>query len=119
MNFGILTGLILVVAIISTVVTYLLTRLRMERMSAQRAQALAEAVAALENEKAKFDEAAKGIANLSLLVDDHRVAVRRLVAGRSQRVQRQRIDVRRRSLLLDHAAQNPNLDRVGVHGRKG
>ncbi len=62
MNFGILIGLAVVIAIISSVLTYLLTRLRMERLSAERGQALADAVAALENEKAKFDEAAKGIA---------------------------------------------------------
>ena len=62
MNSGIVVGLIILVAIISSVVTYLVTRLRMERASAERGQALADAVAALENEKAKFDEAAKGIA---------------------------------------------------------
>jgi len=62
MNFGILIGLIVVVAILSSALTYLLTRLRMERLSAERGRALADAVAALENEKAKFDQAAKGIA---------------------------------------------------------
>ncbi len=39
----------------------MLTRLRMERASAERGQALADAVAALDNERAKFEEAAKGI----------------------------------------------------------
>src|SRR5215467_8134653 len=62
MNFGILIGIIAVAAILSSVLTYLLTRLRMERLSAERGRALAVAVAALENEKAKFEEAAKGIA---------------------------------------------------------
>jgi len=54
-------GLVAVVAIGSSVLTYLLTRLRMERASAERRRALAEAVAALENERAKFEQAAKGI----------------------------------------------------------
>ena len=49
------------VAIGSSIFTYLLTRLRMERASAERVRALAEAVAALENEKAKFEQAARGI----------------------------------------------------------
>ena len=62
MNFGILVGLVVAVAIISSVLTYLYTRLRMERRAAERGQALADAVAALQNEKEKFDEAAKGIA---------------------------------------------------------
>ena len=61
MTIWMLVALIFVVAIGSSVLTYLLTRLRMERASAQQARALAEAVAALENEKAKFEEAARGI----------------------------------------------------------
>jgi hypothetical protein len=35
--------------------------MRMERAASERVKALAEAVAALENEKAKFEQAAKGI----------------------------------------------------------
>ncbi|HEY1337337.1 MAG TPA: hypothetical protein VGF59_07490 [Bryobacteraceae bacterium] len=61
MTIGMLVALIFVVTIGSSVLTYLITRLRMERASAQQARALAEAVAALENEKAKFEEAARGI----------------------------------------------------------
>jgi hypothetical protein len=61
MNFWVSLGLIVVVAIGSSVFTYLLTRLRMERASVERGRALAEAVAALENEKVKFEQAAKGI----------------------------------------------------------
>ena len=61
MNPWVSAGLIVAVGIASSVVTYLLTRLRMERASAERVRALAEAVAALENEKAKFEQAAKGI----------------------------------------------------------
>jgi hypothetical protein len=51
-----------------------------------------------------------------LVVGDHRVAVRGLVAGEAERVQRQRVDIGRRSLLLDQAAENPDLDGVCVHG---
>ena len=61
MNFWVSVGLIVVVAAGSSVFTYLLTRLRMERASAERGRALAEEVAALENEKVKFEQAAKGI----------------------------------------------------------
>ncbi len=61
MNLGMSVGLLVLVAIISSVITYLLTRLRMERASAERGRALAEAVAALDNEKAKFEQAARGI----------------------------------------------------------
>lgn len=61
MNLWVTFGLIVAVAIASSVFTYLLTRLRMERASAERGRALAEAVAALENEKAKFEQAALGI----------------------------------------------------------
>lgn len=52
---------ITLVGVGSGLVTYLIMRLRAERASAERGRALAEAVAALENEKAKFAEAAKGI----------------------------------------------------------
>jgi len=61
MNGWIFFGALAVAIIASSVVTYLMTRLRMERAAAERGQALAEAVAALENEKAKFDQAARGI----------------------------------------------------------
>jgi hypothetical protein len=61
MNSWVAVGLIVVVAIGSSVFTYLVTRLRMERASAERGRALAEAVAALENEKVKFEQAARGI----------------------------------------------------------
>jgi len=61
MNTWVAIGIILAVAIVSSVFTYLLTRLRTEKASTERVRALAEAVAALENEKAKFEQAAKGI----------------------------------------------------------
>ena len=61
MNTWILVGIIIAVAIASSGFTYLLTQLRMERAAAERGRALAEAVAALKNEKSKFEHAARGI----------------------------------------------------------
>src|SRR5215471_21536389 len=61
MNTWVAVGIILAVAIVSSVFTYLLTRLKTEKAAAERVRALAEAVAALDNEKAKFEQAAKGI----------------------------------------------------------
>ena len=60
MNIWMSVILIVVAAIGSSIFTYLLTRLRMERAAVQQAAALAEAVAALENEKSKFEQAARG-----------------------------------------------------------
>ena len=61
MNTWMAIGIIIAVSIASSGFTYLLTRLRMERAAAERGRALAEAVAALENEKEKFEQAARGI----------------------------------------------------------
>jgi hypothetical protein len=61
MNTWAYVGIIIAVAIASSVFTYLLTRLRVEKASTERVRALAEAVAALENERAKFEQAARGI----------------------------------------------------------
>src|SRR5215467_13638863 len=61
MNPWVSLGVILLAAIVASVVTYLITRLRTERGSVERARALAEAIAALENEKANFAQAARGI----------------------------------------------------------
>ena len=61
MNTWVVAVIAIVLAIAASLITYLLTRLRMEKASTDRIRALAEAVAALENEKAKFDEAAKAI----------------------------------------------------------
>ena len=61
MNIWVAVILIVVVAMTSSAFTYLLTRLRTARESAQQAQSLAEAVAALENERSKYENAAKGI----------------------------------------------------------
>jgi outer membrane murein-binding lipoprotein Lpp len=61
MNTWVYIGIIVAVAFASSVITYLLTRLRVEKASTERVRALAEAVAALENERAKFEQAARGI----------------------------------------------------------
>jgi hypothetical protein len=53
----------------------------------------------------------------ALVVLDDGVAVRRLVAREPQRVQRERILVRRRPLLLDQAAEDADLDGVDVQKR--
>ena len=53
--------LVVIVALGCSLVTYLFTRLRMERAAADRGAQLADAVAALGNERAKFEEAARGI----------------------------------------------------------
>jgi hypothetical protein len=62
MNPWVAIVLIVTAAIVSGVFTYLSTRLRATKESAQQAQALAEAVAASENEKEKYEQAAKGVA---------------------------------------------------------
>src|SRR4051794_38547621 len=61
MNPWVAFCLIVMVAIVSGVFTYLLTRLRVAKQSAEQAKALAEAVTALENERDKYQQAAKGI----------------------------------------------------------
>jgi hypothetical protein len=88
-------------ALSCSLVTYLLTRLKMERAAGARVKELAEAVAALENEKAKFDEAAKGIEEsarrkaLDEFLSDLRVEERRYV--REHRV----LFMNRKSLVLE------------------
>ena len=61
MNLWISVAILVILVIGSNVLTYLITRLRMERSATRQARALAEAVAALENEKANFEQAARGI----------------------------------------------------------
>jgi len=61
MNPLVAVVLVLVVAIVSGVLTYLCTRLRIAKQSAQQAGALAEAVTALTNEREKYEQAATGI----------------------------------------------------------
>jgi hypothetical protein len=101
MNPWVSLGLILAVVFVSSLVTYLVMRLRAERGSAERTRALAEAVAALENEKANFAEAAKGIEEsarrkaLDEFLADLRIEERRYV--REHRV----LFVHRKSLVLE------------------
>jgi hypothetical protein len=61
MNPWVTVGFTVSAAIGSSLFTYLLIRLRMERESAERGRALTEAVAALESEKAKLELAMRGI----------------------------------------------------------
>ena len=61
MNSFAIAGIIVLATIGSSVVTYFITTLRAERAAAERTRALADALAALENEKAKFEGAAKAI----------------------------------------------------------
>ena len=62
-------------------------------------------------------EALQGVVDLPLVVVDDRVAVRALVAGEPERVERERVLVGRRALLLEQAAEHAELDRVGIHAR--
>jgi hypothetical protein len=58
-------------------------------------------------------------ANRLFVVLDDGIAVRGLVARQPQGVDRERVDVGRRPLLLDQAAEDSQLDGVGVeHGRE-
>ena len=83
-----------------SLITYLLTRLKMERAAAERGAQLAQAVAALDNEKAKFEHAAVGIEEsarrkaLDEFLSDLRVEERRYV--REHRV----LFAHRKSLVL-------------------
>jgi hypothetical protein len=61
MNSWVWMALIVLLPIVSSLLTYLITSIRTERTGAERTRALAEAVAALENERAKFEHAARGI----------------------------------------------------------
>ncbi len=62
-------------------------------------------------------EALQCIVDLVLVVVDDRIAVRRLVARETECVERQRVLVRSRPLLLEQAAEHPELDGIGVHER--
>lgn len=100
MNFWVSIGLIASLSIASSVITYLLTTLRKERDAAEQRRALTSAVSALEAEKAKFEEAARGIeANarrkaLDEFLADLRIEERRYV--REHRV----LFAHRKSLVL-------------------
>lgn len=100
MNFWVSIGLIASLSIASSVITYLLTTLRKERDAAEQRRALASAVSALEAEKAKFEEAARGIEEnarrkaLDEFLADLRIEERRYV--REHRV----LFAHRKSLVL-------------------
>ena len=64
-------------------------------------------------------EALERVVDLALVVEDDRIAVRRLIAREPESVERERVLVGRRSLLLEQAPQHAQLDRVGVHARRG
>ncbi len=51
----------------------------------------------------------------ALVVGDDRVAIGRLVAGEAERVEGERILVGRGALLLEQAAEHPDLDGVSAH----
>jgi hypothetical protein len=65
MNFWVSLVVILLAGIVSSLVTYLVTRLRTDRGAEERSRTLAVAIAtlekALENEKANFAQATRGI----------------------------------------------------------
>lgn len=100
MNFWVSIGLIASLSIASSVITYLLTTLRKERDAAEQRRALTSAVSALEAEKAKFEEAARGIEEnarrkaLDEFLADLRIEERRYV--REHRV----LFAHRKSLVL-------------------
>jgi hypothetical protein len=100
MNFWLSIGLIASLSIASSIITYLLTTLRNERAAAEQRRVLAEAVSILEAEKAKFEQAAKGIEEnarrkaLDEFLADLRVEERRYV--REHRV----LFAHRKSLVL-------------------
>jgi hypothetical protein len=78
----------------------------------------AAAVAARQADPAPVGQPAQRLADRRLVVVDDRVAVRGLVARQAQAVERERIGVGRRALLLQKAAEHPDLDGIGVHERE-
>ena len=68
--------------------------------------------------KPRWPSALRRLAHGRLVVVDDRIAVRRLVARQPQRVERQRIGVRSRLLLLEQAAEHPDLRRIEVVHRR-
>src|SRR3954447_10681127 len=62
-------------------------------------------------------ELVEGRTDRAFVVIDNGVAVRRLVRRETQPIQRERVLVGRRSLLLDQAAEDAQLHGVEVHGR--
>ena len=82
----------------------------------------AAAVVAGQPRPAPVTEPREGVAEDVLVVLDDRVAVRRLVARRPQRVERERVGVGRHALLLQQAAEDADLgvgEVVAHRGRDG
>ena len=61
MNSWFLIGLLVLLPAASSIITYLATTVRAQRLAEERTRTLAEAQSALEAERAKFEQAAKGI----------------------------------------------------------
>ncbi len=61
MNSWLLIGLLVLLPAASSIITYLATTVRAQRLAEERTRTLAEAQSALEAERAKFEQAAKGI----------------------------------------------------------
>ena len=61
-------------------------------------------------------KAVERLPDLTFVVFDDGVAIGRLIAGEPERVERERVLIRGRPLLLDQAAEDANLDGADVHG---
>lgn len=61
MNPWAIIGVIIAAALASSAITYFVATLRAQRTAAERTRALADAIAALQSEKAAFEQAAKAI----------------------------------------------------------
>lgn len=61
MNPLVVIGVIIAASVVCSVITYFITTSRAQRASVERTRVLAEAVAALQSEKAAFEQAAKAI----------------------------------------------------------
>ena len=72
--------------------------------------------AARESRPAAAREPLERVVDLVLVVRHDGVAIRRLIARQAESVERERVLVGRRPLLLQQAAEHAQLDRIGVHG---
>src|SRR6185295_18144665 len=62
-------------------------------------------------------EAAQALDDRGLVVVDDRIAVGRLIAGEAQGVEREGVLIWRDPLLFDQAAEDADLDGVGLHAQ--
>ncbi len=74
----------------------------------------ATARAAREPRPAAAGELLERFVDLPFLELENRLAIRRLIAGEAERVERQGVLIRGRALLLEQAAEHPELDGIGV-----